>query len=104
MKTHHVKSWRHFYQAIQAGVKTHDLRLNDREYNVGDALKLYEYDNIKGVFTGQSCIAHITYITDNRVPCAYSSAVLPKGYCILSIKAMRGSAKMEDFTYEASQR
>ena len=87
-KEHKVKSWRHFYEAIYEGKKTHDLRLNDRDYNVGDILVLQEYDNIKGEYTGSQLKAEITYMTDNRIPCAFSSAVLPKEYCILSIRRL----------------
>ncbi len=87
-QTHNVKSWSHFYRAIAAGKKLHDLRLNDRNYQVGDILNLEEYDNIEGLYTGASLRAEITYMTSNVVPCAFSSAVLPKGYCILSIKVI----------------
>jgi hypothetical protein len=85
---HEVKSWSHFFQAIKAGAKVHDLRKNDRDYNVGDILLLREYDFINGRYTGESIEAVITYITDNRVPCAFSSAVLHEGYCILSLKVL----------------
>lgn len=83
---HELKSWSHFFQAIKAGTKTHDLRKNDRNYNVGDVLKLYEYDFIKGSYTGDVVDVDITYITDNRTPCAFSSAILPNDYSILSIR------------------
>ena len=85
---HHVKSWCHFYKAIKEGRKLHDLCKDDRGYNVGDTIRLHEYDNIEGKFTGESIDVEITYITDNRVPCAFSSAILPAGYCILSIKVV----------------
>lgn len=87
-KWHYVKSWQHFYQAIKRGEKLHDLRKNDREYNVGDILVLQEYDFATGRYTGESIQAEITYITDNRVPCAFSSAVLEKGYSILSLRLL----------------
>lgn len=86
MKTHFVKSWSHFFQEIVAGNKLHDLRLNDRDFQVGDQLVLEEYDNINGRYTGERAQTIITYITNKRVPCAFSSAVLPADYCILSIK------------------
>jgi hypothetical protein len=85
MTTHRVKSWSHFYDAILAGDKLHDLRKNDRGYKVGDYMQLERYDNIKGHFTGESTQRKITFITDNQFPCAYSAAVLPHDYCILSL-------------------
>ena len=85
-KTHVVRSWAHLYDAIEIGLKTHDLRKNDRDYQVGDQLVLQRYDNTTGRYTGQEQKVKITYITGrDHVPCAFSSAVLPNDYCILSI-------------------
>lgn len=86
MTTHTVKSWAHFYDAIVAGKKMHDLRKDDRDYQVGDTLILQRYDNINGRYTGEECEAKVTYITNKQVPCAFSSSVLPPDYCILSLK------------------
>lgn len=83
---HHVRSWAHFFDAIERGDKTHDLRKDDRNYRVGDWLILDRFDNINGVSTGAQCVVEITYITDRNTPCAFSSSVLPNGYCILSIR------------------
>lgn len=86
MTIHHVKSWAHFYDAIELGLKTHDLRKNDRDYKVGDTLVLQRYDNIRGCYTGEELPVEVTYITSKTVPCAFSSAVLPADYAILSIQ------------------
>ena len=86
MTEHHVKSWKHLYWPIAHGLKTHDLRINDRNYKVGDILILEEYDIEAGEYTGNSTKVQVTYITSNQFPCAFSSAVLPKDYAILSIK------------------
>lgn len=83
---HIVKSWAHFFDAIKAGLKVHDLRKNDRGFRVGDSLCLQRYDFVKGVYTGETVLADITYITNNTTPCAFSSSVLPADYCILSLK------------------
>jgi hypothetical protein len=89
MARHEVKSWLHFYEAIKAGKKMHDLRKDDRNYKVGDIVVLKEYDNICGFYTGEQIEAEITYITNRTVPCAFSSAVLESGYCILSLKVIQ---------------
>lgn len=85
---HYVRSWSHFYKAIRDGLKTHDLRDDDRNYQVGDLICLQEYDNIEGRYTGQELWTEVTYITGRATPCAYSSAVLQKGYVILSIRVV----------------
>lgn len=95
MAHYSVKSWSAFFQAIKSGTKTHDLRDKiDRDYKVGDTLFLREYDPFAGKYTGDSCTVEITYITSNNTPCAFSSAVLDKDYCILSLRLLpEGSVK-----------
>lgn len=83
---HHVKSWSHFYDAIKSGLKTHELRDNDRNYKIGDLMCLQRYDNINGRYTGDECMVEITYITNRERPCAFSCSVLDPNYCILSIR------------------
>jgi hypothetical protein len=84
-EVHHVKSWAHFFDAIKAGQKTHDLRKNDRDYKIGDQLWLKRYDNINGGYTGETLLVNITYMTSTYTPCAFSSSALHEDYCILSI-------------------
>lgn len=84
MRVHSLKSWRHLFQPMKRGEKHHDLRKMDRDYQVGDHVWLNEYDMDAGKFTGEMILRKITYITSNVTPCAVSSAVLDKGYCILS--------------------
>jgi hypothetical protein len=88
MQVHKVKSWVHFFRAIVAGEKTHELRHDDRNYQVGDQIILQEYDNINGCYTGEECTVEVTYITNRAKPCAFSSAVLDSEYCILSIRKL----------------
>lgn len=86
MTKHKVKSWAHFFDAISDGRKVHDLRKLDRDYKVGDILVLQRYDNINGEYTGEELEAEITYITSNKVPCAFSSSALDREYGIFSLK------------------
>jgi hypothetical protein len=42
---HRVKSWPSFFEPTVAGVKTHDVRrMGDRDYRIGDTLRLMEFD------------------------------------------------------------
>lgn len=81
------KSWTHFFQAIKSGKKCHDVR-EDEGYQIGDTILMQEYDNINGLYTGDAINVEVTYITNRTVPCAFSSAVLAPGYCILSLKVL----------------
>jgi hypothetical protein len=86
MTEHTVKSWTSFFQAIKAGDKKHDLRKDDRNFQLGDVLILQEYDPFKGEYSGEECRVKITYITGRATPCAFSSAVLDRDYVILSLE------------------
>ena len=86
MTTHSVKSWIKLFIPMLEGKKTHDLRVNDRNYQVGDILDLQEYDEKKQEYTGRSQKVEITYITSAENPCALSDVGLAENYVILSIK------------------
>jgi hypothetical protein len=83
---HRVKSWPSFFEAALAGVKTHDVRrMTDRDYQVGDTLRLMEFDPEKQDYTGRELSVQITYITSAKLPCALSEECLHPDFCILSI-------------------
>jgi hypothetical protein len=86
MATFVMKSWSHFFDAIVKREKRHDLRKMDRPFKIGDVLELRRFDNIKGEYTGEVAYCEVTYITSKDTPCAFSSAVLDDGFCILSLK------------------
>jgi hypothetical protein len=83
---HKVKSWPHLFEAALTGAKTHDLRrAEDRDYRVGDILRLQEFDPDTQRYTGRELRVRITYITSAQFPCALSETTLDPAYCILSI-------------------
>lgn len=83
---HSVKSWPSFFEATLAGTKTHDVRrMGDRDYQVGDTVRLMEFDPEKQDYTGRELCVRITYITSAKLPCALSEACLHPDYCILSV-------------------
>ncbi|HEX8225806.1 MAG TPA: DUF3850 domain-containing protein [Allosphingosinicella sp.] len=86
MNVHRLKSWPRLFAAICSGEKTHELRKDDRGFQVGDLIDLLEYDPGREAFTGRERRVEITYITDSSRPCALSQAALADGYCILSVR------------------
>lgn len=44
MKSHNLKLYLEYYQAIERGEKTFEVRYNDRKYEVGDTLILSAWD------------------------------------------------------------
>lgn len=89
MRTHIVKSWPQFFGPICAGRRTHELRKNDRNYQVGDLMELNEFLPDKQTYTGHKCLVEITSITSNQEPCAVSEDALKPEFCILSVARAR---------------
>lgn len=61
-KTPELKILPEYFTAVVSGIKRFEIRKNDRGYNVGDILRLNEYEN--GKYTGNVHVVEITYITD----------------------------------------
>lgn len=84
---HILKSWVGLFEPIFRGEKTHDLRVLDRNYQIGDTCVLREYDAIKKTYTGRQVKVKITYITSSQhQECAFSPMALHPATGILSIK------------------
>jgi len=71
-----------YYEAVDKGVKTCELRKDDSDYCVGDILILREYRDTQ--YTGRRLCVKITYILRN---CGFG---LQDGYAILCFKHLRG--------------
>ncbi len=62
MRNHELKCHLAYYAAVRKGIKTFELRLNDRAYQLGDTLTLNEWDEIEGKPTGKSLQVKVCYI------------------------------------------
>ena len=78
-KIHEIKIYPQYYKAVVSGEKTFELRKNDRNYQVGDMLKLKEWDGEK--FTGHSTMVRVSYVYKGT-----NKFGLSEGFCILGIK------------------
>jgi hypothetical protein len=86
MTIHHVKSWTPFFEAFMRGDKRHDLRDDDRNYQIGDVLVLQEFHPFGNGYSGREMSMEVSYITGRETPCAFSSSALAKGFVILSLR------------------
>jgi len=43
----HLKTWPKYFEAVERGTKTFEIRRNDRPFTVGTKLVLHEYDPTK---------------------------------------------------------
>lgn len=74
MEVHVIKTLPEYFGAVDAGVKTFEIRKNDRAYQVKDFLKLQEFDGKN--YTGQELLREITYMTNYEQK---------EGYVVLAI-------------------
>lgn len=77
MTTHRLKCQQPWYSDLLSRVKTFDLRLDDRNYKVGDTLVLQEYSEKYG-YTGREFDRQVMYILRDFPG-------LKEGYCILGV-------------------
>lgn len=87
MSTHELKSWPDFFEAILNGSKAFELRVNDRDYAVGDLLWLKEWDDLLQQYTGRQCFRRVTYILEGL---GQQGSIQPlkgllRGYVIMSL-------------------
>lgn len=62
MREHELKCWPQFFDAVVDGRKTFEFRRFDRGFEVGDVLKLREWE--KGVYSGREIKRKVTYILE----------------------------------------
>lgn len=80
-KTHHdLKISPKYYRDIESNGKTFEVRLNDRDFKVGDILNLREYAG--GEYTGRKIVCEVKYILDNPDYCK-------EGYIIMQLSNIR---------------
>lgn len=79
IKSHQLKTWPMYFQAIKSGEKTFEARLNDRDFKRGDVLVLQEYNPEKSMYTGQQIIKQVGFILYGP------SFGVEAGHCIMSL-------------------
>lgn len=84
---HELKILPKYFDAVEQGIKTFEVRKNDRGFAVGDTLWLREYDYDAGLveadrYTSRSCSATVRYILEGEEYC-------PEGYVILGIRVIK---------------
>jgi len=85
--THELKTDPEVFQAVWDDLKTYELRKNDRNFEVGQLLKLKETKSTGAemkegaplVYTGRTVTAEVTHVLNGPI---YG---LAEGWCILSM-------------------
>lgn len=77
---HELKTWSEPFTAILDGRKRFELRKQDRDFRVGDHLRLREYDPSSGTYTGRETWRVVTYMIRG------GEWGLPLDLCIMGIE------------------
>jgi hypothetical protein len=68
MKTHHLKCYPDIFEVMFKEEKSFDIRKNDRNFEVGDQIILYEYDPIEKQYLSRHKHGLITFIMKDPNP------------------------------------
>lgn len=88
-RIHELKTWPIPFRAVRDGLKPWELRKDDRDYQVGDVLRLQEWHPSVEAYTGHELERVVTW------KLAGGQFGLPVGYCILSLAASRAPAPVD---------
>jgi len=91
MKTHDLKLVDKYFEPVLYGIKNFEVRLNDRDYRIGDILVLRETNSKTGKYTGNVTKRVITYITDFNQQ---------EGYVILGISEVTCNHRIQGIISE----
>lgn len=80
--SHNLKTWPEFFHAVREGVKTFELRENDRGFEVGDTLVLQEFIPESGTYTGEEEVVRVTYLLEPSTNFRFIAI----GYVLMGIK------------------
>jgi hypothetical protein len=81
MIVHEIKCWPKYFKDLESGIKTFEIRKDDRYYQVGHFLEVREWEPIKRIYTGNKLSCEITYKLND---CKF----LQPGYCALGIEVI----------------
>lgn len=88
---HHVlKCINPYFSDVLNLEKTFEVRMNDRNFLVGDIVFLMEYDVVLKEFSGRFVILEIDYLFN-----APEVVLLPKGFCVFSFSILFSYASIK---------
>ena len=86
-KVHQIRLAKSYFDDVANGIKTFELRKNDRGYKKGDILEMMEFADGKN--TGRTVKVLVTYILED-----YTG--IEDGYCIMATKIIEEAASEND--------
>lgn len=87
---HTLKTWPEPFDAISRGLKTYEIRRNDRDFKVGDVLILHEWDPSIKAYSRRLAVRSVTYMTQG------GEWGLPDNLCVLGLRPIDHAPACED--------
>ncbi len=75
---HELEIWSSCFTAVETGAKPFDVRANDRNFQVGDALLLREFNPETGAYSGRIALRWASYV----LPGGFG---IQDGWCVLGL-------------------
>lgn len=94
MTEHELKCWPGYFEALVDGRKSFELRKNDRDYQVGDTLRLREYAPGPDEYTGREIKRTVTYMVSGDDVMGFAFG-LRAGFVVLGVNASSTSKGTE---------
>ena len=81
-----LKTWTTYFRSILTGIKTFEIRKDDRGYNIGDILILNEWNGDS--YTGHTIKCIVTYIFRGKDIPSNFGFNMDDDVCVMSIKVL----------------
>jgi hypothetical protein len=81
---HELKTIPVYFSRTETGTKKFELRRNDRDFQVGDILRLEEWIPESKTFTGKQIDAEVTYILNSQSPAV--EHIIQDGWVVMGIE------------------
>jgi hypothetical protein len=93
---HDLKIWPEYFRDVCSGAKTYEIRLNDRDYKVGDTLVLRDYSPNPPLYSGDYVLASVRHVMSD-------SPFVREGYVVLGISIYYGYVAIGDISIAISK-
>lgn len=82
---HDLKIWPEFYADVASGAKRYEIRLNDRDYKIGDELNLREWNPHWKQYSGNELWVRVVHITHGG---ALPAGAMRPDLCVMGIEIL----------------
>lgn len=79
--THALKTWPPYFEDVESGRKSFEVRRADRPFQIGDVLELQEFDIHTEKLTGRTCRRRIVYVLADA-----EDFGVKRGYAVLGLE------------------